>query len=91
MEAVRSDRHSPSPEDDTPRRGWLWALALVGVGGAAVAAWLALGGRSLPGTGGLMMELRDRGRIAVVGAEDLTRLEVRPRSRGPTRRRSPRC
>lgn len=76
MEAVRSDRHSPSPEDDTPRRGWLWALALVGVGGAAVAAWLALGGRSLPGTGGLMVELRDRGRIAVVGAEDLTRLEV---------------
>lgn len=67
------------------RSPWPWIAAAVGValfvgGGLGVYVWA---GRVVPGTEGLTAELRDRGRIAVLGADELTRLgadgaELRP-------------
>jgi hypothetical protein len=65
-------------DDSDPDRRWLrltlilCALAVV----AGVGAYLVFGGRALPGTSGLRHELRDRGRIAVIGDHDLMRLEA---------------
>jgi hypothetical protein len=65
------------------RRLGLW-LSLVAIAlGLAGAAYLWLGGRSLPGTAGLRHELRDRGRVAVVGGGDLLRLEAEGSSLRP--------
>jgi len=43
--------------------------------GAAIGAYAWMG-RSVPGTSGITMEMRDRGRIAVVGGDELLRLEA---------------
>ncbi len=64
--------------DSRPRRGALVIAAIAGVGvlGAVAAVVYALYSVELPGATGLARELRDRGRIAVVGERDLFRLEA---------------
>ncbi len=57
-----------------PSRAWIpvtfgVVLLIGGVAGAAL--WL---GRAVPGTEGLAIELRDRGRIAVIGDDELLRV-----------------
>jgi len=69
-----NDRSIHPPE----RNPWPWIAAALGVvllvgGGLGVYVWA---GRAVPGTEGLASELRDRGRIAVLGADELTRLEA---------------
>ena len=87
MKAAESDRQSPPApmeaaahrgalSDEAPRRGWLVTLTVVVVAGLVGGGYAWLSGRSLDGTSGLMTELQDRGRIAVVGGADLERLEV---------------
>lgn len=87
MKAAESDRQSPPApmeaaahrgalSEEAPRRGWLVALTVVAVAGVVGGGYAWLSGRSLDGTSGLMTELQDRGRIAVVGGADLERLEV---------------
>ncbi|MBX3271921.1 MAG: hypothetical protein KF729_16755 [Sandaracinaceae bacterium] len=59
-----------------PSRPWIpiTAAAAVGILGlTGLALWL---GRTVPGTEGLAVELRDRGRIAVIGADELLRIEA---------------
>lgn len=72
MSLSLTERRRPPP--DSGPRTWI-ALVLLGtlvLGGVAVGVWWA--GRSLPGTAGLARELRDRGRTAVVGGDDLLRI-----------------
>lgn len=59
-----------------PSRTWIpatiGAIAVL-AGLTGVALWL---GRGVPGTEGLAIELRDRGRIAVIGDDELLRIEA---------------
>lgn len=57
------------------RVAWIVAIALVAVGAAVgIGAWLYA--PAPPGTAPIARELRDRGRIAVVGEDDLLRLQA---------------
>jgi len=69
-----NDRSIHPPE----RSPWLWIGAVLGLAlavGAAVGVYV-WAGRAVPGTEGLASELRDRGRIVVLGDDELTRLEA---------------
>lgn len=69
---------SPAPEVDAGTgRGWRAALIFGAVAvSVAVGGWFLLRGRALPGTAGLRHEMRNRGRVAVIGDDDLMRLEA---------------